>query len=168
MINFSAVRYRFEYNLLRFLNKNNKRTKAYQAEGLKLMAEKVEKLPSEMAFRPKFITQSSCIKVFDKIYLFISKSNLYKPTAEKFDSFFHEIGHWLHFQDLPPISERRSIWHNADLNKIKKDVTEYSITSDDGREFVAEVFKGLVKGKKYDAYIMSLYKKLKGPKVKQS
>ena len=168
MINISAIRYKFEYKLLRFINKNNQKTKAYQEEGLKLLEGRVEKLPAEMAFRPKFIPQSSCVKIFDKIYLFISKANLYKPETKKFDSFFHEIGHWLHFQDLPPKNERQFIWKNVNLDKIKNDVSEYSTSTNDGREFVAEVFKGLIKGKKYDNYIMSLYKKLNGPKVKNN
>ncbi len=167
MINVSIVRYKLEYKMLRFFNKNNQRTQAYQDEGLKFLEGKVERLPEEMAFRPKFITQSSCIKIFDKIYLFISKANLNKPASEKFDSLFHEIGHWLHFQNLPAKRERQAIWQKANMDKIKKEVSEYSTKTDDGREFVAEVFKGLVKGKKYDDYIMSLYEKLHGPKVKQ-
>ena len=48
------------------------------------------------------------------------------------------------------------------LEKIKEDVSEYAVKKDDGREFVAEVFKGLIKGKKYDEYIMNLYKRLHG------
>ena len=166
MINVPAIRYKFEYGLLKFLNMRNSKVKNYQKEGLKLLEGKVTKLPSEMVFRPKFIKQSSCVKVFDKIYLFISKSNLYKPKNEKFDALFHEVGHWLHFQDLPPLSVSKSIWGKADLEKIKNDVSQYAVKTSDGREFVAEVFKGLIKGKKFDDYILSLYKKLKGPEIK--
>lgn len=167
MISLAAIRYKAEYQTLKFLNRNNSKTKMFQNEGLKLLRGRVENLPSEMAFRPRFVTQSSCVKVFDRIYLFISKANLYKPASEKFDSFFHEIGHWLHFQNMPKLEERKAVWKEADIEKIKKDVSEYSISADDGKEFVAEVFKGLIKGKKYDNYIMTLYKKLRGPKVKQ-
>lgn len=162
----TALRYKWTYNSLLYLNKNNSKTKKYQEEGLKLLEGKVDKLPQEMAFRPKFITQSSCVKVFDKLYLFISKSNLKKPPSEKFDSFFHEIGHWLHFPQMPSVSECKEIWKNADTEKIKNDVSEYAIGKNDGREFVAEVFKGLVKGIKYDEYIMNLYRSLKGPNVR--
>ncbi len=167
MINISAIRYKLEYQTLKFINRNNSKTRMFQQEGFEFLQGRVDKLPVEMVFRPRFITQSSCVKVFDKIYLFISKANLYKPASEKFDSFFHEIGHWLHFQDLPPKNERKAIWSESDTEKIKKDVSEYSVSTDDGREFVAEVFKGLVKGKKYDDYIMSLYERLRGPKVRQ-
>ncbi len=161
----TALRYKYTFNTLFFLNKNNAKARQYQEEGLKLLAGKVEKLPEKVAFRPYFITQSSCVKVFDRIYLFISKVNFKKPAAEKFDAFFHEIGHWLHFQQMPPVSECRNIWESVNEEKIKNDVSEYAIKKKDGREFVAEVFKGLVKGKKYDDYIMNLYKRLNGPKV---
>lgn len=161
----TAFRYKFTYNSLLYLNKNNSKTRKYQEEGLKLLEGKVDKLPEQIAFRPRFITQSSCIKVFDKLYLFISKANLKKPASKKFDALFHEIGHWLHFPQMPPRSECREIWQSANIEKIKNDVSEYAVKTDDGREFVAEVFKGLVKGQEYDDYIMNLYEKLNGPKV---
>ncbi len=161
-----ALRYKLTYNTLLYLNKNNSKTEKYQKEGLKFLEGRVDKLPEKIAFRPKFITQSSCVKVLDKLYLFISKANLKKPASEKFDSLFHEIGHWLHFPQMPPVSECKNIWKSADTEKIKKDVSEYAVSKDDGREFIAEVFKGLVKGEKYDNYIMNLYKKLKGPTIK--
>lgn len=154
------------YNTLLFYDKKNPKTIKYKQEGLKILSEKVDFLPKDFAFRPKFIKQSSCIKIFNKLYLYISKSNIDKPTNEKFDALFHEIGHWLHFQNLPPLKDRINLWQGANLEKIKKDVSEYSITQKDGREFVAEVFKFLVKGKKFDEYIMNLYYKLGGPKVK--
>ena len=162
----TALRYKCAYNTLLYLNKNNSKTRKYQEEGLKLLDGKVEKLPQAIAFRPKFITQSSCVKIFDKLYLFISKANLSKPISEKFDALFHEIGHWLHFQQMPPVSECRNIWKNIDIEKVKNDVSEYATKKDDGREFVAEVFKGLIKGKKYDDYIMKFYELLNGPKVR--
>lgn len=163
----TAFRYKCVYKSLIFFNRNNLRTKQYQQEGLKILADKVDKLPDEIAFRPSFISQSSCVKVFDKLYLFISKSNIKKPVNEKFDALFHEIGHWLHFQQIPPLKICREIWHNADTDTIKKEVSDYAIKKNDGREFVAEVFKGLVKGKKYSEYIMTLYKNLNGPKIKE-
>lgn len=162
----TALRYKYTYNALLFFNKNNKKTKQYQTEGFNFLTGKVDKLPDSIAFRPKLITQSSCVKIFDKLYLFISKSNLKKPEGEKFDALFHEIGHWLHFPKMPPVSECIKIWEKADIEKVKNDVSEYAVKKNDGREFVAEVFKGLVKGKKYDEYIMNLYNALNGPKLK--
>ena len=37
--------------------------------------------------------------------------------------------------------------------------------SADASEFVAEVFAGIMDGKKYDSAIMSLYEKLGGPNI---
>ena len=83
MINISAIRYKLEYQTLKFINRNNSKTRMFQQEGFEFLQGRVDKLPVEMVFRPRFITQSSCVKVFDKIYLFISKANLYKPESEK-------------------------------------------------------------------------------------
>ena len=117
----TALKYKYLYNSLLYINRNNAETKRYQEEGLKLLSGKVDSLPSKIAFRPKFIKQSSCIKVFDKLYLFISKANIKKPVEERFDALFHEIGHWLHFQNIPPLKECREVWKNANLEKIKED-----------------------------------------------
>ncbi len=162
-----AFRYKTEYNSLLWLNKNNKRTQKYQEEGLNLLRQKVDNLPDKIAFRPKFLKESYCAKVFNELYLFISKSNLKKPVAKRFDSLFHEVGHWLHFQNLPPKEERKIVWAEIDKEKVKNDVSKRATQNNEGLEFVAEVFKGLVKGEKYDNYIMGFYNRLKGPKVKQ-
>ena len=130
------------------------------------MRQKVDNLPDEIAFRPKFLKESYCVKAFNKLYLFISKNNLNKPISERFDSLFHEVGHWLHFQDLPTKKERKSIWATVDKNEIENNVSKRAIQNNEGLEFVAEVFKGLVKGQKFNNYIMETYKRLHGPKVK--
>ena len=104
----TALKYKCLYNSLLYINRNNAETKRYQEEGLKLLSGKVDSLPSKIAFRPKFIKQSSCIKVFDKLYLFISKANIKKPLEERFDALFHEIGHWLHFQNNRIQDQNRS------------------------------------------------------------
>ena len=80
---------------------------------------------------------------------------------------FHEIGHWLHFQNLPLKEDRKAVWAEIDKNKVKDAVSKRAVENNEGLEFVAEVFKGLVKGEKYDNYIMGFYNRLKGPKVKQ-
>lgn len=160
----TAVKYDIMYRTLTKINKNNAAVKKYKEEGFKLLAGKVDKLPEDIAFRSKYITKlSSCVKAFDKFYVFISKSNLTKPIEERYDALLHEIGHWLHFQQMPPKNERKIIWSMADKEKIKKQVSERAIQDDDGKEFVAEVFKGIVKGKKYDADTSYLYYLLNGP-----
>lgn len=164
--NLQALRYKISYKTLLYFNHNNPALEEYKDKGFKILSQKVDKLPEEIAFRPKLFRRSFCVKAFDKLYLFISKYNINKPEDERYDALFHEIGHWLHFQNMPPLAERKSIWKNANIEKVKKDVSEYAVKTRDGREFVAEVFKGLVKGKTFDNYIMGLYEKLKGPKLK--
>ena len=163
----TALRYKTEYNSLLWFNKNNKTTQKYQEEGLNILRQKVDNLPDKIAFRPRFLKESFCAKVFNKLYLFISKNNLKKPESERFDSLFHEIGHWLHFQNLPTKEERKAVWKEIDKEKVKNAVSKRAVENNEGLEFVAEVFKGLVKGNKYDDYIMGFYNRLKGPKVKQ-
>lgn len=163
----TALRYKTEYNSLLWFNKNNKKTQKYQEEGLNILRQKVDNLPDKIAFRPRFLKESFCAKVFNKLYLFISKNNLKKPESERFDSLFHEIGHWLHFQNLPLKEDRKAVWKEIDKEKVKNDVSKRAVENNEGLEFVAEVFKGLVKGNKYDDYIMGFYNRLKGPKVKQ-
>ena len=161
-----AYRYKAEYNSLLWLNKNNKKAQKYKDDGLNILRQKVDNLPDEIAFRPKFLKESYCVKAFNKLYLFISKNNLNKPISKRFDSLFHEVGHWLHFQDLPTKKERKSIWATVDKNEIENNVSKRAIQNNEGLEFVAEVFKGLVKGQKFNNYIMETYKRLHGPKVK--
>lgn len=163
----TALRYKTEYNSLLWFNKNNKKTQKYQEEGLNILRQKVDNLPDKIAFRPRFLKESFCAKVFNKLYLFISKNNLKKPESERFDSLFHEIGHWLHFQNLLLKEDRKAVWKEIDKEKVKNDVSKRAVENNEGLEFVAEVFKGLVKGNKYDDYIMGFYNRLKGPKVKQ-
>ena len=67
---------------------------------------------------------------------------------------------------MPPKEERQNVWSKIDLEKIKKEVSERATQNNEGLEFVAEVFKGLVKGETYDDYVMNFYKRLNGPKVK--
>lgn len=165
-LNLLAIKYGTMYKFCNRLYKNNAAVNAYKEEGLNLMRGKVENLPLNIAFLPKFMKQSFCVKIFDKIYMFVSNSNLKKPQEEKFDSFLHESGHYLHFQNMPSIEERMDIWEKADKEKIKTSVSEYSVKKKDGREFVPEVFKFLIKGKTFDDYIMNIYQSLKGPGVK--
>ena len=159
-----AMKYKIAYNTLLYINRNNTKTNQYKREGFEYLKGRVEKLPEDIAFKPQFTPKSSCIKAFNKIYVFISKSNLKKPKPERYDSLFHEIGHWLHFQNLPALKESNAIWQGVNMDKICKDVSQRAAY--DSKEFVAEVFKWLIKGRKFDEYIMKLYKSLNGPQVK--
>lgn len=160
------ARYGFTYKTLILYNKNNVSVQQYKKEGFDILSQKVDTLPDDVAFRPCFIKHSSCVKICDKLYVFISKFNLKKPQNSKFDALFHEIGHWLHFQNLPPKEDAKKIWSTVNIENIRQKVSERAIQCDDGKEFVAEVFKKLVKGENVDEEIMGIYRKLNGPKVK--
>ena len=164
-----SVKYKYLYNSLLFLNKNNKKVIDYKTQGFENLKEKVNDLPQDIAFMPSLFTKrSTCLKIKDKSYIFLSKYNLKKPVESMFDALYHEIGHWLHFKQMPPKEERQHIWKNSgvSLEKIEAEVSKRATEDDDGKEFVAEVFKGTVKGEKYDADIMYLYYLLNGPVVK--
>ena len=166
-IDIKSTEYKFLYKSLLYANKNNAKISEYKKQGFEILRTKVDNLPDDIAFMPTFMTRrSSCVKILDKIYVFLSKSNLKKSIDEKFDALFHEIGRWLHFQQMPAKEERQAIWSAVEKEKVKETVSERAIQDDDGKEFVAEVFKGLVKGKKYDADTMYIYWLLNGPAVK--
>ena len=161
-----SKKYELMYNTFLYINKNNAKTKEYKAQGFALLKDKVESLPDDIAFRPRPWRASFCIKMMDKIYVFISKNNLYKPLEKKFDALFHEIGHWLHFQNKLPTEDAEKIWANVNKDMIKQKVSKHALKSKDGSEFVAEVFKYRIKGKTFDEEIMSIYDALKGPKLR--
>jgi len=162
----AMLRHKMLYKGLIRYNKNNKKTISYTQEGFDILRPRVESLPDEIAFRPKFINQSSCMEIYDKLYVFISKANLYKSQDTKFDALFHEIGHWLHFQNLLPKEEAEKIWSMVNIENIRKKVSERATKGKDGRELVAEVFKFRIKGKTFDDEIMKLYELLNGPKIR--
>lgn len=87
----TALKYKCLYNSLLYINRNNAETKRYQEEGLKLLSGKVDSLPSKIAFRPKFIKQSSCIKVLIN-YTFYFQGKYKKPLEERFDALFMKSG----------------------------------------------------------------------------
>jgi len=76
---------------------------------------------------------------------------------------YHEVGHWLHFQNKPSTRASEKIWNSAEKELIKNEVSQTAISYSDGTEFVAEVFSGLIDGKKYSNHVIDVYKQLKGP-----
>lgn len=105
---------------------------------------------------------------------FIEESiRLYKE--HKFDMFstntmdssiLHEIGHWLHFQDIPDKKTCEKIWSTVNEKAIVQEVSFYAKNEKDGIDFVAEVFAGLMEGQRYSEYVMDIYKQLHGPMPK--
>jgi len=159
-----SLKYKILYNSFRMADKFSPKVNEYKKQGFEILKSKIDRLPSDVAFVPSFIaTRSTCLKIFDKLYIFLSKKNLKKPAEEKFDALFHEVGHWLHFQQMPTKAERLNVWKNANKKKIQKTISERAIQDDDGKEFVAEVFKKIVKGEKINSENAYLYYLLNGP-----
>lgn len=106
---------------------------------------------------PQTIVDLSHKKIAQKYKLGIySTDNILKYV-------YHEVGHWLHFQNKPDLQLCKQIWKTVDKDIIGKQVSLEALKLDDGTEFVAEVFAGMIDGKKYSKYIMDIYKQLKGP-----
>ncbi|MBQ8635848.1 hypothetical protein IJ425_06830 [bacterium] len=86
---------------------------------------------------------------------------------------YHEVGHFLHDFSKKSIDESVEIWKKYakggyDLD-LAKEVGYYAMTGDRygmGKEYVAEVFAGLMDGKHYSDRVMEIYHKLGGPQVK--
>lgn len=85
-------------------------------------------------------------------------------------SFIHEIGHSIHYNNNREIFNTladnknelvKEFRNNENFQKIAQQVSNYAKT--EPLEFVAEVYKGVKKGKKFDDDVMALYKKYGGP-----
>ena len=100
---------------------------------------------------------------------FLEKTGVkYNSTDTAEGVVFHEIGHRL--QKKCP--NTREIWQkfaNGGYDvSLAKEVGYYALTGDKlecGREFVAEVFAGLMSGKRYSSRVMEIYEALGGVKV---
>ena len=108
-------------------------------------------------FLPKNILSLSEKKIKQK-----NKLGIYSTNNGSY-YIHHEVGHWLHFQNQPNHGECRQIWQVANKKLINQEVSQMALKMDDGTEFVAEVFAGLIDGKKYGEHVMEIYKELKGP-----
>ncbi|WP_273584250.1 hypothetical protein [Xenorhabdus sp. PR6a] len=83
----------------------------------------------------------------------------------------HEIGHIIHAQRT---ESKEKFWlakridqhniHNIPA-KIVEQVSGYAIEKQNSNEFVAEVFTGLVYGKKYSQEVLEYYQYYSGPEL---
>lgn len=108
--------------------------------------------------------------VENKVLEFVSSKGVHKmklPPVEHI--FYHEIGHFNHLQQCPDLSTSYDIYQDFIRHQgpiyIKQNVSIMADTEPTGKEFVAEVFAGLMQGKNFPEKIMSLYKSLNGPLV---
>jgi len=85
---------------------------------------------------------------------------------------YHEIGHFLHEKTRLDPGVAIKIWKEKANDgydiELAKEVGYYAMTGDKfnrGEEFIAEVFAGLMDGKKYSKKVMNLYNLLGGPAI---
>ncbi len=80
---------------------------------------------------------------------------------------FHELGHYNFLLKSPNNEEMFKIYdkfvHTYSHHYIAKQISFNAITEPNGHEFVAEVFAGLIQGKKFPQPIIDCYKALGGP-----
>lgn len=161
-------------------------TKCYEnlsQKGYKLPKEVLLMIPEEeciQGFRPyakKGLELETPI-IFNKDF-WHSQNNGYFLPGIKHNStdspegiIYHEIGHFLHGKTSLDPKVAIKIWKekaNYGCNiELAKEVGYYAMTGDKfhrGNEFVAEVFAGLMDGKKYSKKVMELYNLLGGPAI---
>ncbi len=105
--------------------------------------------------------------------LFFDIGIKYNSTDSPESVVYHEIGHFLHEDSGKDVEHPSTIWKNLandgfDL-ELAEEVGYYAMTGDKfhmGREYVAEVFAGLMEDNQYSERVMDLYSALGGPKVK--
>ena len=81
---------------------------------------------------------------------------------------FHEIGHFLQKEPHSVGEAWQKMAHGGFDMELAKEVSWYAVTGDKlggGREFVAEVFAGLMSGKRYSPRVMAIYEALGGAKI---
>lgn len=106
------------------------------------------------------IDVSGSIENKEGILLFNNKHDWTLPSMSKRDFadgtimgiINHEHGHFLRSK-----TEKKFL-SESELAYIKNNVSKYATEYVDGREFVAEVYSGIMAGKKYDSKIMELYR----------
>jgi hypothetical protein len=117
-------------------------------------------------------------KVTDETFLFLNPAyahwhNSGQDSQRQFDkhmwstndaahAIYHELGHLSHFKaDKEVYQSLQTARFQPDEIVVARRVSRYA--SEAPIEFVAEVFAALLTGRSFDADIMALYQKLKGP-----
>ena len=94
-------------------------------------------------------------------------NNVNSPNIEHI--LLHELGHYNFSLKSPNDKEMFKIYdkfvHTYSPHYIDKHVSFNAITEPNGHEFIAEVFAGLMQGKKFPQPIVDCYNALGGPKI---
>ncbi len=155
---------------------NDEKLAEYITNGINILKSKGVDIPKNIVFAPSFLLKSG-LAVWSKTFpqkeapIILSKT-IYKNTdnTAKLSSdhpnhtFFHETGHWLHFNNNFDPYRNYRIWiKKADTQRIEEVVSKRASELEDGSEFCAEVFSGIMSGKTYPEDIIKLAKELKFP-----
>ena len=143
----------------------------YSSEPLNKLIHKLNTHNAKSTYKDK-------LEIYDGFSeLFASYDNILagKNTMRDFSfdgGFVHEAGHSLHYKSNRETfnslfngnNELVKEFHsNSDIQRIAQKVSDYART--EPLEFVAEVYKGVQRGKIYTDDVMALYKKYGGPAI---
>ena len=131
-------------------------------------------LPKNILFFPSILFDLTAIKGLTynffnncKQSVIILPKNIYKKKDGE-QTFFHEAGHWLHFQENYDVEKNCEIWHqNANLERIKEVVSKSATKVNDGSELCAEIFSRQMLGEDLPEDIIELAEKLSCPIIKK-
>ena len=148
--------------------------------GLKNLHERGFELPKNVFVSAKsFDEDSDALAFYDSLTDSVvfngrySKKQLMRKTKEAYENGFystdneyhllyHEIGHWFHgVKNREAFEKLRNT--KLSFNFAEKEVSQRATKN--ALEFIAEVFAGLMCGKKYNELIMELYKTLGGKEI---
>ena len=165
-------------------------TNAYQKltnAGFKMPKEVILMTPAKegiMGFRPyarkdmryetPIVFNKNLATEKDDIPFFLSELGIKHNVSDTPESVvYHEIGHFLHEETEIDFAKAHEIWKTKANDgydvALAQEVGYYAMTGDKfnmGKEFVAEVFAGLMEGQEYSQRVMDLYNELGGPQIK--
>lgn len=149
---------------------NNLELANYVKNCIEILVERKIPLIKNILLMPKILGRNSCaiwsltfsqkdapIILSQKAYKKRNKEVGFFSSKSPMHTFFHEMGHWLHFNSKFNINKNFYNWQlYADERLIKETVSTRASQLQDGSELCAEVFAGAMAGKKYPPSILDL------------
>jgi hypothetical protein len=93
--------------------------------------------------------------------LALAEENGFWSSGDRLQPVRHEYGHFLHGTRDPEKARQADQWAAAEEQAVALRVSRYAWVAP--AEFVAEVFAGMLAGKRYDEDVMHLYQRYGGP-----
>lgn len=146
----------------------DKRGNAYKVPYLEFPSSTVDKCPKI----PSAIAYKRTLNFAPAADIIIRSTQATKPPALSGSGFngldkttitiIHEIGHILHERYAGEYFWTKALSGNVrNSQQVKQDVSQYA--ANNKREFVAEVFAGLIIGKKFPESVLAEYREYRGP-----